>query len=88
MKRIKAAIKTTIGGTSNSWYLSSGENKKEPSKLCEVELEIYGDEKNGYFLLISPEGYFTADYNYETKGDALTDAQELFGIGEDEWSTI
>ena len=51
-----------------------------------IELEIQGDEINGYNLVMSPEGFFTADYWYETKEEAMESAEELFGVTRLEWS--
>jgi hypothetical protein len=51
-----------------------------------VALEIQGDDRNGYNLVLIPVGFFTADYWYRTKQDALEAAEELFAIGPDMWS--
>jgi len=50
-----------------------------------VELEIQGDEENGYHLVMSPAGFFTADEWYKSKEDALAAALELFGIPAGKW---
>jgi hypothetical protein len=48
-------------------------------------LEIVGDNKNGYNLVMSPAGFFTADHWYESKDDALAAASELFGLARESW---
>jgi len=35
---------------------------------------------------MSPSGFFTADYWYETKREALDSAAELFGLEPSGWS--
>ena len=51
----------------------------------EVSLEILGDEGQGYLLVMSPEGGFTADDWYATREEALRAACELFGVPVDAW---
>jgi len=51
----------------------------------EVSLEIQGGEGEGYFLVMSPEGGFTADDWYATREEALRAAYELFGVPVDAW---
>jgi hypothetical protein len=50
-----------------------------------VELEIQGDEKNGFHLVMSPDGCFTADTWHESVEDAKDTAHRLFGVGFEEW---
>lgn len=75
-----------IWGTVNAWSLASESNASEPSTECETCLEIQGDDKNGYHLVMSPEGFFTADYWFKTKEEAIESAEELFGVTAREWS--
>ena len=77
---------TEIWGTKNAWSLAPVTESNGPGQKCEVELEIQGNEKEGFHLVMSPAGFFTADYWYETKREALDSARELFGTTESEWS--
>ena len=86
MDIIKASKTVTIWGTSNAWSLDPEPGKSATGSESFTELEIQGDEKNGYNLVMSPEGFFTADYWFETKGEALESAEELFGVTKSEWT--
>jgi len=87
MQSITTKTRARIYGTSHAWRLSVQADQSEEFKECEVSLEIQGDSRNGYHLVMSPSGFFTADAWHETKQDALESAHELFGIEFDEWST-
>jgi len=58
-----------------------------PGQVREVriELEIQGDDIDGYHLVKTPEGCFTADDWYASKLRALEVAQEEFGVPLDGW---
>ena len=81
MKQIKATTEATIWGTRNAWSLTEGPEAVQ-SKRVTVEVEIQGSRKAGYNLVISPDGFFTADYWYPTFEDVLADALDLFGLEE------
>ena len=86
MKTINARKVRKIWGTGNAWNLEPGPDRSEPVTECEVLLEIEGDDKTGYHLVISPEGFFTADYWYASRKEAMQSATKLFGVAESEWS--
>ncbi|MCH9656024.1 MAG: hypothetical protein K0U86_18955 [Planctomycetes bacterium] len=86
MQSITAKTRARIYGTSQAWRLSFQADQTEVFKECEVSLEIQGDRRNGYHLVMSPSGFFTADSWHETRQDALEKANELFGIKFEEWS--
>src|SRR5215475_8002912 len=69
--------KTRIWGSRNSWSLAPHRGFKGE---CKVDLEIQGDEHNGYHLVMRPAGFFTADEWYASKDGALAAASKLFGI--------
>lgn len=75
-----------VWGTKNAWSLSPFRTANEPTQECDVELEIQGDDREGYHLVISPHGFFAADSWHHTKHDALSTARELFGVLPDAWS--
>jgi hypothetical protein len=86
MISITARAKTRIWGTRNAWSLSLIPGPDAPNRECEVAIEIQGDDRDGYHLVMSPSGFFTADYWYQTMQEALDAAEELFGVCHDKWS--
>jgi hypothetical protein len=78
--------KSRIWGTRNAWSLALRRGFEGDGRECEIELEIQGDEKNGYHLIMSPAGFFTADEWYQSKEQALAAASELFGISPNKWN--
>jgi hypothetical protein len=82
-----AHAKSRVWGTRNSWSLAPHRSFEGDGCECEVDLEIQGDEKNGYHLVMAPAGFFTADRWYETQDNALAAASELFGVGPENWAT-
>ena len=75
-----------IWGNSNAWSLAPHRNADAKPTECDVHLEIQGSPKSGFFLLMSPDGFSTADYCYDTLKDAKESAKELFGVSDHEWS--
>lgn len=53
--------------------------------VCNIRLEIEGDAINGYHLVKSPEGFFTADNWYQTFDEALASALAVFGVAARDW---
>ena len=86
MLSITTTTKARVWGTKNAWSLSPLRIADEPNHECEVQLEIQGDDRNGYHLVMSPNGFFTADSWHQTIQDALDTARELFGVITDDWS--
>jgi hypothetical protein len=85
MRILRAQTRATIFGTHNSWSLSWHRQFEKAGTECTVRLEIQGDEKNGYHLVKSPEGFFAADDWHQTLGEAQRSARELFGVDMDQW---
>jgi hypothetical protein len=79
------AHETRIWGTRNSSSLSPHRGYGGKGHECKVELEK-GDEKNGYHLVMSPAGFFTADEWYETRDGALAAAAKLFRVAREQGS--
>ena len=84
---IFAKTKTTIWGTKNAWSLSPENKPNAPSQSCEIRLEIQGNKKQGFHLVMRPTGFFTADSWYASQSEALADANEWFELPADAWST-
>ena len=83
---MQTSVVIPICGTSNSWKVAE---PSDPTSLTQdrfVSLEIHGDDKNGYHLVMSPDGCFTADTWHATVDDALESANRVFGVPLTAWS--
>jgi len=85
MRRLSAQIRAVIFGTRNHWSLSWHPGFEMAGTECNVRLEIQGDEKDGYNLVKSPEGFFTADDWHMTIDEARKSAHESFGVEVLQW---
>ena len=56
-----ARTRVRVWGTKDSWSLAPHRTLASDGRDCEVRLEIVGDNENGYNLVMSPAGFFTAD---------------------------
>ncbi len=83
---VKAVVAVPIYGSGNAWKV--GEPSDPPAGVRErqVTLEIQGDAQNGYHLVMSPEGCFTADTWHESLANAKATAKELFNVSPDGWA--
>ena len=86
MDSLFAQTTTEIWGTRNSWSAAQTGGPSQPKSDCNIDLEIQGDEQNGYHLIMTPTGFFTADSWHETKQDAIDAAFEIFGVSCASWS--
>ena len=82
-----AHTRARVWGTKNHWSLAPHPGLGRRGRDCEFDLQIQGDEKGGYNLVMSPAGFFTADEWYESKDDVLAVASELFGLDRESWKT-
>jgi hypothetical protein len=82
---LRAHTTARVYGTTNSWSLTPHRGYASEGRDCEVDLEIQGNEEQGYHLVMSPAGFFTADSWYKSQDDALAAALELFGVTREEW---
>jgi hypothetical protein len=85
MSTMKASALAQVWGTRDSWRLASP-GGGDAGLQCEVLLEIQGDPNAGYHLVMSPAGFFTADYWYASQEEAQEAALELFGVTQGQWS--
>ena len=87
MTKITTNTKAEIWGSKNAWSLSKDSGYSSSVPNCNVVLEINGEEKNGYhFIMMAPEGFFTADTWHETQQEALDEGLRLFGVNHSEWN--
>ncbi len=85
MTKLLASTKVRIWGSKNAWSLSEDSGYSGSGVECDVELEIIGDDKNGYHFIMVPEDFFTADTWHETLREALEEGRDVFGIDFSEW---
>jgi len=85
MTSIIASTKAKIYGTKNSWSLKPHPEFPKYSTLSKIKLEIQGSKKNGYHLVIEPENFCFADYDYDTLEKAMNDENEMFNIDKNAW---
>jgi hypothetical protein len=83
--RYTAITRARIWGYTNSWSLAPSLRQKGPDQECDVRLEIQGNKKHGYHLIMAPEGFFTADSHHPTIDDVMAAAEELFGVTREQW---
>lgn len=82
---MNASAEVLIRGYGNAWKVAEPSDTGVLVQRRVVELEIQGDSKDGYHLVMSPEGCFTADTWHETFEDAMDTAQRLFGVPSEAW---
>ncbi len=82
---MKVVVVAPIRGSGNAWKVA--EPSDPPASVLErvVTLEIQGNIADGYHLVMSPAGCFTADTWHESVKDAKDTAAEVFGVLPDEW---
>jgi hypothetical protein len=83
---MRAVAVVPIHGTSNAWKVASPTDSPTLVQEREVTLEIQGNARDGYHLVMSPTGCFTADTWHETVEDAKETAHQLFGVPPDRWT--
>jgi hypothetical protein len=83
---MKASATVKIWGTTNCWKVATTTDPAEYVQERFIELEIQGDETNGFHLNVSPAGCFTADSWHPTIGDAMETAERLFGVERAAWN--
>jgi hypothetical protein len=75
-----------VVGTPGSWRIASADEPESMGVRVEMRLEIQGSPRDGFHLLMSPVGHFTADTWHETESEARRSALEIFGIPVDAWA--
>jgi hypothetical protein len=83
---VRALVVVPIYGSGNAWKVAEATDPPAKVQEREVALEIQGSAANGYHLVMSPAGCFTADTWHESIEDAKATAEELFGVPPDRWA--
>ncbi len=83
---MKTVVVVPIRGQGNAWKVA--EPSDPPARVQDrvVTLEIQGNAAEGYHLVMSPAGCFTADTWHASVEDAKATAAKLFGVPPQEWS--
>lgn len=83
---MKTVAEILIRGYGNSWKVAEpSDTGTSHLQQRTVALEIRGDAKDGYHLVMSPEGYFTAETWHPSVEDAKETAFRIFGVPLDGW---
>ena len=82
---MKASAIVLISGNANAWKVAEESDPVSTIEERAVSLEIRGDATNGFHLIVSPSGCFTADSWHETIDDAIDTAHRLFDVRPDAW---
>jgi hypothetical protein len=82
---MKAVVVLPIRSSRHAWTLAKPSDPPSRVQEREVKLEIQSDGANGYHLVMSPAGCFTADSWHESIEDAKAAAAEAFGVPPDGW---
>jgi hypothetical protein len=68
----------------NKWH----DDPPEVIREVDLELEVQGDDANGYLLVIAPAGCFAADHWYRSHVEARRAASEKFSLSLDGWIAL
>jgi hypothetical protein len=82
---MKAVVVVPIRGTANAWKVAEPDDPPAPVQERVVTLEIQGNARDGFHLVMSPAGCFTADTWHETIQEAKDAASRMFGVSPDGW---
>jgi hypothetical protein len=83
---VRAVIVVPIRGAGNSWKVAEPSDPAAKVQERVVTLEIQGNIADGYHLVMSPIGGFTADTWHESVDDAKNTAAEVFGVLPGDWA--
>jgi hypothetical protein len=82
----KASASLRIRTLKGGWKFAEDNDRSEYVAIRRVELRVQGNKKQGYHLIMTPDGLFTADTHHPDLQDALRAAEEAFGVSPDDWS--
>jgi hypothetical protein len=82
---MKASALVPLWASPTAWRRALPSDLPSTLHEVEVELEIVGNDVDGYHLLMTPATSFTADTWHETLEGAKATAEEAFGISVNEW---
>lgn len=85
-KNVRAVVVVPICGSGNAWKVAGPSDPPGQVQCREVVLEIQGNAAQGYHLVMSPVGCFSADSWYESLAEAKKSAAEIFGVAPEAWS--
>ena len=83
---MKAVVTVAICGSGNAWKVAGPSDPLGLVQERQVTLEIQGNARDGYHLVMSPAGCFTADTWHESIADAKATAADVFGVPRDGWA--
>ena len=84
MVTLVAKTTANVAGDHGSWRLAS-DREGSRSVITTVTLRIEGENEQGFHLIKSPDGFFTADDWFLTIDEAFDAAEECFGVRRQDW---
>ena len=82
---MKAVAVVPIRGSANAWQVAGPADPAATVQERAVTLEILGNAQDGYHLVMSPAGCFTADTWHQTVEEAKDTAHRVFGVPPAGW---
>ena len=82
---LKSTIKQKIRILKGGWRVAKSDDNVKYVKRLAVELSIEGSSKSGYYLLMTPEGLFTADLHFDSIEEAKEEAENYFELSSIQW---
>ena len=76
-----ARVRLLKGG----WKLADSDDSSDHVRTLSIDLRIESDGKDGFHLVMTPTGLFTADTHHPSLEDAFETASELFGVSREAW---
>jgi hypothetical protein len=83
---VRAVIVVPIRGSTNTWKVAEVSDRPSAVQDRVVTLEIQGNATDGYHLVISPAGCFTAGTWHQSVEDAKEKAAKMFGVPPNGWT--
>ncbi|MDR8523718.1 hypothetical protein [Shewanella fidelis] len=83
---MKSVIEQDIRILKGGWRVAESEDEIKYVKRLVIALSIEGDPKNGYHLIMTPDGLFTADLHFDSIKEAKEEAEEYFEVSNIQWS--
>jgi hypothetical protein len=86
-KGVTCVVRLPIwSSSSSSWKVAAATDPANEVRELDVWLEVLGNDADGYHLVMTPDGCFTADYHYTSSAEAIEAARDIFGAPTDGWT--
>ena len=82
---MKASVVVPIRSSANTWSAAKPSDPSAHVRDRRVDLEVEGNPRDGFHLIMSPDGCFTADTWHETAEEAKDAPLQAFGVLLEDW---